>query len=189
MIGSLKGTIKYKDARLAIVEVGGVGYQVYFLFETLEKLTSGQEISCLTHLVVRENALDLYGFITKEELDFFLLLLGISGIGPKSALAILSLAGPETLRKAVTAGDTSYLTKVGGIGRKSAEKIIIELKGKLVSSDGETGNLTQESEILEALEAIGFSAKDSREVLKKIPEEITSTNEKIKEAIKILGKK
>lgn len=188
MIGSLKGIVTHKDQKSILLDVNGVGYLIYLPTETLEKSSLGEEKLYLTHLAVRENALDLYGFSTEEELEFFTLLLSISGIGPRSALAILSLAGPETLRKAVLSEDTGYLTKVGGIGRKSAEKIILELKGKLGAIE-EKDNLGQDSEVLEALEAIGFSLRDSREVLKKIPPDIKNTNDRIKEAIKILGQK
>ncbi len=190
MIGSLKGKITLKHHRSAILEVSGVGYHVYFTEETLDSLPLGAEISCFTYLAVRENALDLFGFLTAEEYDFFYLLIGVSGIGPRSALAILSLASPETLRKAISAGDTSYLTKVSGIGRKNAEKIVLELKDKLGPTNATgAGELKAENDVLDSLVAIGFSLNDAREAVKKIPESIQDTNHRIKEAIKILGQK
>ncbi|MEX0918908.1 MAG: Holliday junction branch migration protein RuvA [Candidatus Paceibacterota bacterium] len=190
MIGTLRGTIIIKNLRSAIIEVGGVGYQVFLPIETLESLAIGDEIKCHTHLAVRENALELFGFLTEDEYVFFTLLIGVSGIGPKSALAIISLASPETLRQAIRAEDTGYLTKVSGIGRKNAEKIIIELKDKLgQSGSGENGGLRAESDILDSLLAIGFSLADARLAIKKLPTEIEDTNEKIKAAIKILGQK
>lgn len=189
MIGSLKGTVSIKNDRFVIIDVGGVGYNVFFSTNALTSIKIEDEIKCFTHLSVRENALDLYGFLDQEELNFFILLNGISGIGPKSALAILSLAPPETLRKAVIASDISYLTKVSGIGRKNAEKIILELRDKLGSLD-ETSkeSLGKEGEIIDALQALGFSLKDSREATNKVSDTTKSTNEQIKEAIKILGK-
>lgn len=188
MIGSLNGTITHKNARGAIVEVNGVGYLVNFMVEILAAFKIGDRVSILTYLAVKENALDLYGFLQKEELDLFTLLINISGIGPKSALAILSLAPPEVLRKAVMADDVGYLTKVSGIGRKSAEKIIIELKDKIGTTDFETRKaLGVEGDVIDALESLGFSLKDIREAVKKIPAETKNTNDRIKEAIKILG--
>lgn len=187
MIGSLTGKVTYKKPTSVVIDVGGVGYQVHLLAETLQNTEIGSEIKCLTYLAVRENALDLYGFTNSAELDFFTLLIGISGIGPKSAMAILSLASPDALRQAVAAGDTSYLTKIAGIGRKSADKIVLELKDKIgqaESGDDQIGG--SDSEVLDALVAIGFSVKDAREAIKKVSP-TDSTNDKIKEAIKILG--
>jgi Holliday junction DNA helicase RuvA len=134
MIGQLVGTIAYRAERHIILEVGGVGYKVFVSSETQLALgaITPEPVRLWTYLAVREGALDLYGFLEKSELDFFELLLSVSGIGPKSALAILSLAPPATLEKAIVAGDSSYLTKVSGIGRKSAEKIIVELRERLV---------------------------------------------------------
>lgn len=190
MISSLKGTITFKDFRFAILEVGGIGYQVHFLSDTLELLTPGQEIFCFTYLAVRENALDLYGFLNQEEFNYFILLLTISGIGPKSALATLSLAPPKTIRQAVVTEDASYLTKVSGIGKKNAEKIVLGLKDKLGAQDqSETETNKNESDVLEALLAIGFSAKNAREAIKDIPDNLNNTNDRIKEALKILGNK
>lgn len=187
MIGTLTGKITHKNEKFIIVDVGGVGYQVNTVADTVLNTKIGDELYLFTYLAVRENALDLYGFTTKEELDFFHLLIGVSGIGPKSALTILSVAPPPILKQAVGSGDTSYLTKVSGIGRKNAEKIILELKDKLGSLEQDDKGVGQDSDIFEALEALGFTSRDAREVLKRIPSEIKNTNERIKEAIKILG--
>ena len=190
MISSLKGTITFKDLRFAILEVNGIGYQVHFLSNTLESLTPGQEIFCFTYLAVRENSLDLYGFLEQEEFNFFILLLTISGIGPKSALATLSLAPPKTIRQAVVTEDAGYLSKVSGIGKKNAEKIVLGLKDKLGTKDqSETEINKNESDVLDALLAIGFSAKNAREAIKDIPKNLDNTNDQIKEALKILGNK
>ncbi|MFA5736647.1 MAG: Holliday junction branch migration protein RuvA [Candidatus Paceibacterota bacterium] len=191
MIGQLKGDISYKDERFVILNVGGVGYKIFLTPETTQNLSEGKTASFWTHLVVREEVLDLYGFLTKTELDFFGLLIGISGVGPKSALSILSLAPPETLKKAVSAGDSSYLTQVSGIGRKIAEKIILELKDKIIALVGENpqDDLTQETEALQALEMLGYSPREAREALRQIPTEITSTEDKVKSALKNLHHK
>ena len=146
-----------------------------------------------THLVVRENALDLYGFLTRAELEFFELLITVSGIGPKTALGIMEIAPTDTLKKAVASGDSSYLTNVSGIGKKNAHKIILELQGKLGGSGGiqEENLLKEDVETIEALEALGYSTKQARETLKQISEsgEAKSAQEKIRASLKILGKK
>ena len=141
-----------------------------------------------THLAVRENALDLYGFIERSELEFFEMLITISGIGPKSALGILSVAPVDTLRRAISSGDTSYLTKVSGIGRKNAEKIVVELRDKLGAIDANAGGtLREEVDALSALEALGYSAREAREALKAVGNNAISTQEKLKAALKSLG--
>jgi holliday junction DNA helicase RuvA len=188
MIAKLEGKVLVQEENSAIIDIGGLGYRVYVSNNVLEKTSVGKTISLWTHLVVRENVLDLYGFIDKEERDFFELLIAISGVGPKSALAILTLAPVETLEKAIASEDAAYLTKVSGIGKKNAQKIILELKDKLdQSKTGDGLGLKEETEALEALRALGYTLHDSREALKKTPESATSTNERIKEALKKLG--
>jgi Holliday junction DNA helicase RuvA len=113
------------------------------------------------------------------------MLLGVSGIGPKGALAVLGVASLETLKKAIGTGDISYLTKISGIGRKTAEKIVIELRDK-IGKENSDGSLQEELDALEALKSLGYSQHEAREALKKIPAE-TNTNKKIKEALKILS--
>ena len=121
MIGQIIGNLTHKGDRFVIVNTGGVGYKINVTADTLNQLTKSDfEVSLWTHLAVKEDALDLYGFLEQQELEFFQMLITVSGIGPRSALAILSLTGPETLRKAIVSGHTEYLTKVSGIGRKSA---------------------------------------------------------------------
>jgi Holliday junction DNA helicase RuvA len=192
MIGQLTGKISHKTERFIILDVAGVGYKVFVSTEALKLLTAKSYqlpvVSFWTHLVVREGVLDLYGFVNKQELDFFELLIGISGIGPKSALAILSLAPPATLEKAIAAGDSSYLTKVSGIGRKSAEKIIVELRDKIGSLEIGGENLDSEGDAVEALQSLGYNLREAREALRQLPAEITDTGAKIKAALKLLSK-
>ncbi|OHA60099.1 MAG: Holliday junction DNA helicase RuvA [Candidatus Vogelbacteria bacterium RIFOXYD1_FULL_46_19] len=188
MIGYLKGDVTHFDDKIAIISVSGVGYSVYLPVHVLVVLALGQSLSLWTHLAVREDALELFGFTDREELTYFKLLIGISGIGPKSALAILSLAPPTTLRQAILTNNTEYLTKVSGIGRKSAEKIIIELRDKLGSlADGEIGLLDADSDVAAALLSLGYQPKEIREALKNISNDITSTDKKIKEALRWLS--
>ncbi|MBI2098010.1 MAG: Holliday junction branch migration protein RuvA [Candidatus Vogelbacteria bacterium] len=188
MIAQLKGQVVGKNERAITVDVGGVGYRVYSTAEILTKIKLGQALTLHTHLAVREDALELFGFTTKLELDYFHLLLTVPGIGPKSALAVLSLAAPEILQKAIRAQDTDYLTRVSGLGRKSAEKIVLTLKDKLAPGDGENKDsigLRAEAEALEALEALGYSAVEARAALKQTGE--SETGAKIKAALKTLA--
>jgi len=132
--------------------------------------------------------MSMYGFLERQELELFEMLIGVSGIGPRSALQIMGLAGVETLKKAISSEDTSYLTKVSGIGRKTAEKIVLELKDKMGSAGGaHHGELKEESDAVEALKSLGYSQSEAREALKRVGEKIKGTSGRIKEALKILG--
>ena len=188
MIGSLKGKIVLKTDKSLIIETGGVGYKVSVSPDVLSKTSKiGDEVFLFIHTHVREDALDLYGFLNLEDLNFFEMLLNVSGIGPRSALAILGVATIETLRRAIGTGDTSYLTKISGIGRKTAEKIVIELRDKIGEEKSGT-SLQGELDALEALKSLGYSQNEARSALKKTSPEAT-TNAKIREALKILGGK
>lgn len=189
MINHLTGTMLFKGKNHVVLETGGIGYKVYACLEMLTKMKAQKEYSLWTHQVVREDTIELYGFDEKQELEFFEMLINVSGIGPRSALAILSLAPVKTLTRAIAAEDTTYLTKVSGIGKKTAGKIVLELGEKitLVESDNSDGDRTQEGEALEALASLGYSLRDAREALKKVPQETEGANEKIKAALKILN--
>lgn len=189
MIAQLTGIIASRDERAVILDVNGVGYKLALSLETLGGIKVGDKLTLQTHLAVRENALDLYGFADQRELEFFELLLTVSGIGPKSALATLSLAPPDVLQKAILSGDASYLTKVSGVGKKSAEKIVLELKDKLGTLEGhQSDTLQTEAEAVEALQALGYSLAEARRALKDIPAEIADTGERVKHALQYLGK-
>lgn len=186
MIGSIKGKIILKTEKFLILETGGVGYKINVSPEVLSKTKKlGDEITLWTHTHVREDALGLYGFLERSELEFFEMLINVSSIGPRSALAILGIASIETLRKAIGTSDTSYLTKISGIGKKTAERIVIELRDKMGTELGEK-SLQGELDALEALKSLGYSQNEAREVLKKVPPE-ANTNAKIREALRILG--
>lgn len=189
MIAHLKGKVIYKDLRFAVIEAGGVGYKVFVTTSLLDKLDVETETEIWTHQAVREDSVSLYGFSSMEELNFFELLISISGIGPKTALSILNISSIQNLRRAVASGDTSHLTKVSGIGRKIAEKIVLELKDKIKDFGSEEGSeLGDEIDVLEALKAIGYREQDAREAMKSISGKTTSTGEKVKMALKILAK-
>lgn len=193
MIAELKGAVSRTGRGFAVVETGGVGYRVSATNETLAALSrareAGSSAHLFTHLAVRETAHDLYGFATLEELEFFELLITISGIGPKTALAILSVADPATIARAVSSGDSSHLTKVSGIGRKSAERIVVELRDKLgaLATGEEAAALKDEADAIDALRALGYTTKEAREALKRIPKAVAGASDRVKEALKALG--
>ncbi len=188
MIGSIEGKIILKTDKFLIIETGGVGYKINVSPDTLSKLKRTSEDTMLwIHTHVREDMLDLYGFLDRQELEFFEMLINVSGIGPKGALGILGIASIETLKRAIGTGDTAYLTKISGIGKKTAEKIIIELRDKMeVSKTG--SSLQGELDALEALKSLGYSQNEAREALKKVTP-LADTNTKIREALKILSTK
>ncbi len=192
MIGSIKGKIILKTDKFIIVETGGVGYKMSISPDTLSKVgKTGDEVMLWTHTHVREDILDLYGFLDRKELEFFEMLIGVSGIGPKGALSILGVASIDTLRKAIATSDTSYLTKISGIGRKTAEKIVIELRDKMAdenTSEQSGISLRDELDALEALKSLGYSQAEARDALKKIAPDL-DTNTKIRAALKVLSGK
>lgn len=192
MIAHLSGTILYAGEKYIVIEAAGVGYKVRVNIDTLQaiKKSVNKSVSLWIYTVVREDVLDLYGFESQNELDFFELLISVSGIGPKSALGILNVAPVEHLKEAIAMGDTGALTKVSGIGSKSAQKIILELREKLGGDESITGDtmLGGERDAIEGLVALGYAERAAREALKKVSPEIKGTSSRIKEALKQLGK-
>lgn len=201
MISRLRGLVAHIDSKYLILDISGVGYKIFAPDDMLQKLKGNEkarkEAIIWTYLAVRDDALDLYGFLSKKEKDFFELLLTVSGIGPKSAQNILSLASYETLSNAIRSGSLAHLVKVSGIGKKTAEKIILELKDKMAlfgSERGEHGEhdesssaMYNEIDAIEALKALGYSAEEAREALKKVSVETKETKDKVKAALKILN--
>lgn len=190
MIGHLEGTVAALRPGYTIISAGGVGYKVAVTKETFAKLTSGGKAALWTHLAVRETALDLYGFISEDEMRFFEMLLTVSGIGPKSALAILDIATVETLRSAIARGNATYLTNVSGIGKKTAEKIILELRDKVgLGAEGDVGAMRGDEEALEAMRALGYTPAEARDALRKVSSEYETGSARLREALKMLGGK
>lgn len=187
MITHLSGTVIDKEERSVVIDVGGVGYKAFVTGQTIESLREGAKASLWTHLAVREDAHTLYGFANKDDLSFFELLISISGIGPKTALGILNVSSAQAIRAAVSSGDTSHLTKVSGIGKKMADKIVLELKGKFGAEESSV-TLRDEVDALEALKSLGFKHGEAREALKQVDASIADTGERVKKALKILGK-
>ncbi len=192
MISCLEGKIEFKGEKFLVVNVNGVGYKVFIGPETLRRIPEKSgNVKIWSHQYVRENALELYGFLNYAELELFETLIEISGIGPKGALGILAVAPVDTLKKAIASGDTSYLTRVSGVGRKTAEKIVLELKEKLAGK-GVTvtaPELREEADALEALVSLGYNQQEARAALSGVAAEITSVAKKVREALKKIDKK
>ncbi len=188
MIGYIEGEVKAVRATHVVVLTGGIGYKVNTTKEALLRLSPAGTASFWTHLAVREDSHDLYGFGTEEELKFFELLRTVSGIGPKSALGILDIASVETLRSAIAGSKAEYLTKVSGIGRKTAEKIVLELRDKVgAAAEASSASLKGDEEALEALRSLGYSSQEARDTLRKVSTDFSSSKDRLREALKLLG--
>jgi len=189
MIGRLRGTLVSLRATGVVLDVSGVGYEIVVTPRTVADLPSiGEEVVLHTHLVVREDAMLLHGFDTESERDLFRILLGASGIGPKVAMATLGALPAEELRRAIAAEDVDMLTTVPGIGKRGAQKMVLELKPKITTADAESvvGTSTV-SQVREALEGLGYQAAEIREVLADIETDVP-VGEQLRRALRSLGR-
>lgn len=170
MIGKLTGVMAGRQGDGSVViEVGGVGYCVRVPLSV--SFLDGERASLYIHTAVRDDAIDLYGFPVETDLAFFRLLMSVSGVGPKTALSIMGVSDSTALKRAIAAGDASALHKVFGIGKKSAERIVVELKDKMTLETGAhdyTGTHGGDTEVVEALMALGYSAAECRKALKEL---------------------
>ncbi len=191
MIGYLKGKIEFIDGQYIILNVSGVGYRVLVPNKIFSTSKISEDLKLFTYTHVREDALDLFGFANLPDLKLFEQLISVSGVGPKTALSIFSFGERASIIEAVIAGNVDFFTKVPRLGRKNAQKIIIELKTKLGSledldlsaqADGAS------SEVLAALKSFGFTVKESQDAIRNIDKNIKNVGEKIKHALKYLGK-
>ena len=190
MIGKLTGTLEDKNPPQLLVDCHGVGYEVFVPMSTFYNLPElGAKVSLLTHLVVREDAQILYGFATAAERAAFRELIKISGVGPRTALSVLSGMSVGELAQAVTLQEAGRLIKVPGIGKKTAERLLLELKGKLGADIGVSASVanTTQTDILQALLALGYSDKEAALALKALPNDV-GVSEGIKLALKALAK-
>ena len=191
MIGKLTGTLGDKNPPQVLVDCNGVGYEVDVPMSTFYNLPGvGEKVSLLTHFVVREDAQILYGFGSSAEREAFRLLIKISGVGPRTALSVLSGMSVADIAQAVTVQDAGRLVKVPGIGKKTAERLLLELKGKFgadlgLQSAGATSDA--QADILQALVALGYSDKEAAASLKALPRDV-GVSEGIKLALKALAK-
>lgn len=206
MIAHLSGTVLYKEPKYAIIQTGGVGYKVSACERDLEMLRIGEHASLWIYTAVREDAIDLFGFILRDSKEMFDHLLTVSGIGPKTALNVLNAAGYEAIQSAVLTGELSYLTSISGVGKKMAEKVILELKGKLgtieridpatgekvsmsASGNGLSGASQSDIDTIEALKSLGYTHRESKDALEKLDKDTRTKDigEKIKILLKVLG--
>jgi Holliday junction DNA helicase RuvA len=193
MIGKLVGHIDGVTPEGAVVlMVGGVGYAVRITASALLSLRARNEKTTTLYIytAVRDDAIDLYGFEHDEDLHFFKQLLGVSNIGPKTALGILNMAETATLKRAIASGEPTMLTKLFGIGKKSAERLVVELRDKIADELGTTeqGALAEsDADVIEALMALGYSALESRKALSVVGKEVEGTKARLSGALKQLG--
>ena len=191
MISCIEGTVISKGPDSLLVMIGGIGLKVYVTQNTINNAETGKEILLHTHLIVREDLLALYGFKTEEEVDYFLLLLGASGVGPRLALNILSTAGVDVVRRAVIQEQPDFLSRVPGVGKKTAQKILLYLQGKISGTEIGFGTLdihSSDLEAIEALTALGYSLIQAQSAVQAIPKDTPDTVEdKIRAALQSLG--
>lgn len=198
MIYSVSGKLIHTESGLAVVECAGVGYACKTTFSTLQKIAGKGEVMLYTHLAVREDAMELFGFADQEELKCFRMLISVSGVGPKAAVSILSSCTPSQFALAVATGDSKSLTKVKGIGAKTAQRIVLELKDKIakensisVRGEGAAGFMPQMNgaadEAVTALVVLGYSESEALSVVSKLDPNL-SVEEMIKKALIGLAK-
>lgn len=189
MISSVGGTISEIGLGAVEVEVGGVGYLVHVPSSTLASVRLGQKVRLLTQMVVREDSMSLYGFADMEQRELFRCLTGVTGVGSKLALAVLGALKPNALRRAVVSADVAALTSVPGVGKRSAERMILELKsqlGDLESSVSAGGSKI--AEVREALLGLGYGYSELTEVLAGLADEDTGVEDMVKAALKALSR-
>ena len=200
MFEYIKGTLQDKTIGEAVVEAGGVGYTLNIPLSTYEKLPEiGREVKILTHHLVREDAEKLFGFFTKSERDLFRQIIGISNIGPKTAMSVLSGVSAETLRECVNASDASRLKKIPGIGEKTAQRLVMELKGKIefYRESGESAGegvakpsrRGSRSEAFDAMVSLGYAEKQVQAALSRVESVLDGeapTEEWIKKALQVI---
>ena len=201
MIGSIKGSVGYLGPDFCLIETaGGVGYRIFMPAAHLAQLALGAQVMVHTHTAVREDAILLYGFLSQEYYNLFELRLGVSGVGPKMALGILSAIKPDAFYLAVQNRDVKTLTKLPGIGKKTAERMLLELKDKVGAATGEVGSDFGESiaaggsgavaEAMEALASLGYSNSEIMPVLQQIPDaDKLSGEEVLRQALKLFAKR
>lgn len=189
MISYLKGAIKLKEAGFVILAVGDVGYKIFTVERDVANLSEGDIAEFYTYHYIREDDMRLYGFIDRKDQEMFEMLFSVTGIGPKSAMGILNEATVDSIKSAIGKNDISLLTKVSGVGKKTAERVILELSSK-IKDFGDISDGTEEmSDALEALMSLGYTRAQSLEALKKVPEGVSEPGEKVRLALKSMGKK
>lgn len=193
MIGYLSGIIKAIRKNYIILADEFVGYKVFVPPQISLSAEPGKRLALYTHTHVREDQLALYGFPTSPELDFFELLLSVTGIGPRLAMSVMSLADLEMVKSGILNEDPTVFTKVSGVGRKTAERLIIELKEKIAEEVPAGKEALKElsqthADVMDVLLALGYSRNEARKALQEIPKSLTNSEDKIREALRVLAK-
>ncbi|MCD4706075.1 Holliday junction branch migration protein RuvA [bacterium] len=192
MIAYLKGIIIEKDEKSVILLAGNVGYKILLHENFLSKIKKTQEIEMFTYQYWREDSIKLYGFENKQQLDLFILLIFISGVGPRSASALLDAIGVNSVKSAIAGNRPEILSQAPGLGKKTAERIIVELKNKaLVVGDEILKDVkysNEDSDVVNALVNLGYNLYNAQQIVKSLPKEIKGVDNKIKQALKEIGK-
>lgn len=186
MISFLAGKIIYKDDKKVILERGGVGFEVFLAINNLDKLNQGDETHIYTYLAVGEKSIELYGCLNEKEMELFRILKGVSGVGPKTALALAVLGSVEKLKQALEEGKMPPEAK--GVGIKRLQKILLELTGRIEEINKKGIKDSVKDEAYEALSALGFSKQEIAGALNNVPAEIKEPEERIKQALKFLAR-
>ncbi len=189
MISHLRGKILMRGEDFVVIDVGGVGFRVRVPASTLEMVgLEGANCELFTHLQVREDDLSLFGFATQDELDLFQRVLTVSGIGPKAALSILSSAPPASVRAAIAQGNLDALTGIPGIGKKTAQRLVLELKGKLDLSGGEAIEISPvDQEVIAVLVNLGYSTSEAQRAAHAVPASEKLVEDRVRAALRYLG--
>lgn len=194
MIASVRGVLISKGKDHVVIEVGGLGLKVFVPTSLLEELRNpGQEVFLATHFHPRENEWSLYGFASREDLELFELLLGVTGVGPRTALNAMSVLAPETLRQAIAQGDVPSLIRIPGIGRKVAERLVVDLRDKVGALAARkemafVGLTAAEAEVIAGLTSLGYSVAEAEQAVRALPDEKLSLEEKMLAALRYLGR-
>jgi Holliday junction DNA helicase RuvA len=192
MLYSISGRLVFRGENFVALEAGGIGFKVFASERTIRRAGKvGGEAKLFTHFHIREDAMELYGFLSEDELSFFELLISVSGVGPKSALSIIDIGALEELSAAIQEGRPDLLTKASGIGRKTAERIIIELRNKVRSSraGAVVEKMETDADLIEALSNLGSRLEEARAALAKVPPAIVGVEERLRAALNELAKK
>ncbi len=191
MISFIQGKIiNKKENSVTVLTAGWVGYDISMQVSKLASVQVGDEIGIHTYLRVSDNAMDLFGFETLEEKDFFELLISVNGVGPKSALNILGLGSLDDIQKAISNSDAEYLTRVSGIGKRTAERLVVELKSKVESRKSKVSETVGGvmGDAIDGLIALGYNKEEARAVVKDLDVEGKTGEQLLREALKGVGK-
>lgn len=187
MIAYVSGNIIAKREGFLILDVQGVGYKVFVSGRTLDKIAENQQgVKLFCHLHVRENTMDLYGFLTLEELELFEMIDNISGIGPKASLQVAALGSSAELKKAIEAKDEKFFSGVHGIGKKKIQKIILELTGKFEELNSLGRERQEDREVINALVNLGFSQAQAKHAVSQVPQSAKTLEQRIRAAFKVM---